>query len=67
MTDGWAEAQRLFGQWPNVEPGRGADGSSRRLGDALRGIHSGAAGWRDVAALTRQVLLEARARNNDSR
>jgi ATP-dependent DNA helicase RecQ len=64
MTDAWAEAQRLFTQWPRVEPNPGSDGASRRLGDALRGIHNGTAGWRDVVALTRQVLLEARARNN---
>ncbi len=30
------------------------------------GVRKGAADWRDVAALTRQVLLEAKARNNES-
>jgi ATP-dependent DNA helicase RecQ len=64
--DGWAEAQRLFDEWPNSEPDPDARGTSRRLGDALCGARHGAAGWRDIVALTRQVLLEARARNNES-
>ncbi len=64
--DGWAEAQRLFDEWPDPKPDMRASGAARRLGDALQGIQAVAAGWRDVAALTRQVLLEARARNNES-
>lgn len=65
-ADGWAEAQRLFDAWPHSDPGRDATGASRRLGDALQGARTGTAGWRDIAALTRQVLLEARARNNET-
>ncbi|WP_243744572.1 protein DpdF [Streptomyces hainanensis] len=41
-----------------------ATGTARRLEDALAGLASGAAGHRDIAALTRQVLLEAQARGN---
>ncbi|KAB8171195.1 DEAD/DEAH box helicase [Streptomyces sp. 3MP-14] len=38
-----------------------AHGTLRRLRDALA---SGTAGWRDLASLTRQILLEAQARRN---
>jgi ATP-dependent DNA helicase RecQ len=64
--DGWAEAHRLFEEWPDPRPAQGAGGASRRLGDALLELREGKAGWRDVAALARQVLLEAQARNNGS-
>lgn len=62
--DGWGEARRLFAEWPEVSPAPNAQGPSLRLGDALAGVCKGTAGWRDIAALTRQVLLEARARHN---
>src|ERR1022692_628770 len=62
--DGWAEAYRLLGEWPDPRPSAYAGGASRRLGDALLGVRTGVAGWRDIVALTRQVLLEASARNN---
>lgn len=64
--DGWAEAQRLFAAWPDAHPAAEATSTARRLGDALSGLHAAAAGWRDVAALTRQVLLEANAHGNAS-
>ena len=64
--DGWAEAHRLFGEWPDPSPGPDTEGASRRLGDALIGVRKGTAGWRDIAALTRQVLLEAKVRHNES-
>ena len=65
-SDGWAEAHRLFQEWPASSPAPSAEGASRRLGDALVGARNGTAGWRDIAALTRQVLLEAQARHNES-
>jgi superfamily II DNA/RNA helicase len=64
--DQWAEAGRLFADWRHARPSAAASGSARRLGDALSGLQTGATGWRDVAALTRQVLLEAQARGNAS-
>ena len=64
--DGWAEAQRLIAAWPNAHPAAGASGTARRLGDALSDLPAAAADWRDIAALTRQVLLEAQAHGNSS-
>src|SRR5207237_1543884 len=41
-------------------------GTLRRLRVAMAGLASDTAGWRDVAVLTRQVLLEAQAHGNSS-
>ncbi|MGW0902934.1 protein DpdF [Streptomyces sp. NPDC002853] len=68
-TDNWTGAKTLFdhlSQHRNLQhlpelPG--ARGTLRRLRDALTG-ESG--GWRDLASLTRQILLEAQARENTS-
>ncbi|MFF9644196.1 protein DpdF [Kitasatospora aureofaciens] len=65
--DTWAGAQALFNSWPDVATHTFGTGTLRRLGDALAGLATNEAGWRDVAALTRQVLLEAHARGNTSR
>ncbi|MEY9211938.1 DEAD/DEAH box helicase [Thermobifida halotolerans] len=66
-SDQWTQAQQLFSTWTEGHiidiP---AAGTVRRLRDALNGLRSGATGWRDIAALTRQVLLEAQVRGNDS-
>ncbi|MFD8386982.1 protein DpdF [Streptomyces sp. NPDC059679] len=64
MRDPWIGAQELFDAWPWVLPVEQATGTLRRLRDALNGLAEGRAGWRDVAALTRQILLEAQARGN---
>lgn len=67
MRDGWTGAQELFHAWPAVPPpDTMTHGTLRRLRDAMAGLATGSAGWRDVAALTRQVLLEAQARGNTS-
>lgn len=69
MTDNWTGAKTLFDhlsehrglqQLPEVP---GAKGTLRRLRDALTGEPGG---WRDLASLTRQILLEAQARENTS-
>lgn len=62
-ADGWAGAQELWNSWPAVPIGFPASGTCARLRDALAGLATGAAGWRDVCALTRQVLLENQARH----
>ncbi|MFF4150142.1 protein DpdF [Streptomyces sp. NPDC001651] len=68
-TDSWTGAKALFDhlskrqdrqQLPELP---GAGGTLRRLRDALV---SGSSGWRDIASLTRQILLEAQARENTS-
>ncbi|MFK0279845.1 protein DpdF [Streptomyces sp. NPDC090499] len=67
-TDSWTGAKALFDhlskrqgqQFPEFP---GAKGTLRRLRDALV---SGSSGWRDIASLTRQILLEAQARENTS-
>ncbi|NYI97117.1 superfamily II DNA helicase RecQ [Streptomonospora nanhaiensis] len=64
--DGWAEASRLFAEWPKSNVERELSGTVRRLRDALAGLDDGSAGWRDIAAITRQVLLEAHARGNQT-
>jgi ATP-dependent DNA helicase RecQ len=64
--DPWSVAQELFSLWPNIDPQLPAPGISRRLRDALLGLSSGEAGWLDVAALGRQVSLEAQAHGNTS-
>lgn len=68
MGDLWAQAQELYAAWPQV-PRTTATGTLRRLEDALAdraafGVDS--VGWRDIAALTRQVLLEAAVRGNNT-
>ena len=69
MTDNWTGAKTLFDhlsqhrglqQLPEVPRARG---TLRRLRDALTGEPGG---WRDLASLTRQILLEAQARENTS-
>ena len=54
--DDWACAQRLLHAWPTVAADLPAAGTCRRLRDALTGPDE--AGWQDLAALVRQVLLE---------
>ncbi|MFF0109464.1 protein DpdF [Streptomyces hirsutus] len=66
MSDAWAQAQELFAAWPQI-PSKPAAGTLRRLQDALAdqaAQHTQAVAWRDIAALTRQVLLEAAVRGN---
>ncbi|WP_329346205.1 protein DpdF [Streptomyces microflavus] len=64
--DSWTGAQELFNAWPSVLPMPEATGTLRRLRDALAGLSGGDSGWRDVAALTRQILLKAQARGNNA-
>ena len=64
-ANGWIQAKHLYATWPDVSVPEAATGTVRRLADALQGLITGAAGWRDVAVLTRQVLLEASARENE--
>ncbi|GAA3284003.1 DEAD/DEAH box helicase [Dactylosporangium vinaceum] len=65
-ADGWAEAQELWKTWPDVPADLPVSGICGRLRDALVGLNGKTAGWRDVAALTRQVLLENEARHGGS-
>ncbi|GIH72023.1 protein DpdF [Sphaerimonospora thailandensis] len=65
-TNSWVQAKQLYAEWPTVVAPDGASGTARRLADALAALSFGASGWRDVAALTRQILLEAVARGNHS-
>ena len=58
--DDWACAQKLLHSWPTVAADFPAAGTCRRLRDALTGPDE--AGWQDLAALIRQVLLEQAAR-----
>ncbi|MFA4897324.1 MULTISPECIES: protein DpdF [Microbacterium] len=60
--DDIATAQTALDLWPasEVTTGRAISDACQRLLDALSGLAVGSAGWRDVAALTRQVLLIAR-------
>ncbi len=62
MADDWASAQQLLQSWPAVQEDYPAEGTCRRLRDALVAISSASADWRDVASLIRQVLLEHEAR-----
>ncbi|RGA04258.1 ATP-dependent DNA helicase RecQ [Microbispora triticiradicis] len=66
MTSDWVKAKLLFATWPASQLHGTDSGTVRRLADALAGVQTGSAGWRDVATLTRQVLLEARAQGNES-
>lgn len=63
MADSWTGAQTLFNAWPDVQHSWGT-GPARRLSDALHGLKNGTSARRDIAVLTRQVLLEAAARGN---
>ncbi|OKI26124.1 protein DpdF [Streptomyces sp. CB03911] len=66
-NDEWDQARRLFDRWPQVVPtvfSEGSSGSVRRLADALAAAGSGGAGWRDIASLTRQILLRSRLLGN---
>ncbi|MFJ4202325.1 protein DpdF [Streptomyces sviceus] len=66
-VDSWTGARELLRAWPSVPPlNDDSRGTLRRLRDALAGLESGTSGWRDVAALLRQVLLEAQARGNNT-
>ena len=56
-TDNLTTAQRLL-DGARVDD---VSGTCRRLRDALRGVSSAGAGWRDIAALVRQILLEQQA------
>jgi superfamily II DNA helicase RecQ len=67
VRDSWIGAQQLFDTWPFVVPTPEEpeySGTLRRLKDALDGLAEQTASWRDVAALTRQILLEAQASGN---
>jgi ATP-dependent DNA helicase RecQ len=61
--DSWACTQEMMNEWPLVPADFPASGTSMRLRDALVALPLGDAGWLDVAALTRQVLLEQDARH----
>jgi ATP-dependent DNA helicase RecQ len=58
-SDSWVRAQELINAWPDVPSDFPALGTTRRLRDAL----AGNAGWLDIGALIRQVLLEQDARH----
>ncbi|MFC4034629.1 protein DpdF [Streptomyces polygonati] len=64
MRDTWSGAQELLDAWPQVPPMPTAGGALRRLRDALADLAGSGSGWRDLAALTRQILLEAQAGGN---
>ncbi|MFG2349649.1 protein DpdF [Streptomyces phaeochromogenes] len=69
MRDNWIGAQQLFDTWPFIDPmpeDTEYSGTLRRLKDALDDLAERRSSWRDVAALTRQILLEAQARGNTS-
>ena len=61
--DDWACAQGMLRVWPAIPPDHPAEGTCRRLRDALIGLPDAEAGWQDLASLTRQVLLEHAARH----
>ncbi|WP_406172132.1 protein DpdF [Streptomyces sp. NBC_00996] len=68
MRDSWTGAQELFDTWPLVPPTSEDTeyrGTLRRLKDTLEGLMERRSSWRDVAALTRQILLEAQAHGNN--
>lgn len=58
MSD-WVKAKNLFAAWPEPVSDQEDRGTIARLTDALTAVKQGATGWRDIASLTRQVLLEA--------
>lgn len=61
--DDWACAQGMLQSWPTIPPDHPAEGTCRRLRDALIGLSTAEAGWQDVSSLARQVLLEHTARH----
>jgi ATP-dependent DNA helicase RecQ len=65
-SDSWTGAQQLFNQWPTIPSADGVSGLKRRLTDAVRELGTQRASKVDVAALTRQVLLESAARGNNA-
>lgn len=65
-ADEWDQAYRLFDQWPQITVLEDASDTVRRLADALASVGTGGAGWRDIAALTRQILVRARLLGNNS-
>lgn len=62
-SDDWACAQGMLRAWPGIPPDYPAEGTCRRLRDALIGLPGAEAGWQDLASLARQVLLEHAARH----
>ncbi len=64
MRDSWTGAQELFDAWPQVPQMPTAGGTLRRLRDALADLTGKGSSWRDIATLTRQILLEAQAKGN---
>ncbi|MEV4364413.1 protein DpdF [Nonomuraea sp. NPDC049625] len=65
-TSDWAKAKAAFAEWPHISASANETGTIRRLIDALSDLPRGRSGWRDVASLTRQVLLESGALGNTS-
>lgn len=61
--DSWACAQGMLDAWPALPADFAASGTCLRLRDALVALPGNGAGWLDVAALIRQVLLEQEARH----
>jgi superfamily II DNA helicase RecQ len=61
--DDWACAQAMLHAWPAIPPDHPAEGTCRRLRDALIGLSSAEADWHDIACLVRQLLLEHAARH----
>ncbi|WP_327116681.1 protein DpdF [Nocardia sp. NBC_01730] len=61
----WVKAKQLFSAWPEMDSSE-IQGTIRRLADALAGLRTRSAGWRDITSLTRQILLEASASGNMS-
>ncbi len=61
-TDDWACAQALLQSWPAIPADYPAEGTCRRLQEALAGLPTAEADWQDLASLIRQVLLEHAAR-----
>lgn len=60
--DDLSTASAALAAWPDsgpVEASRSLSDACRRLLDALVGLSTDVAGWRDVASLVRQVLLTA--------
>lgn len=61
-SDNWACAQRLLSATSAEELAAIlAAGTCLRLRNTLQGLRTGSAGWRDLAALVRQILLETEA------
>lgn len=60
-TGDWKSAQKLLDAAPSDLLAIPVAGTCLRLRDALVGLKHGTAGWRDIASLVRQVLLECEA------